>query len=329
MSQDKAVKITKTGNQYWQYLLFLLLISLMFIVLVIVGLSLWNVFKLRHQVNVGLSQLAQQITADHQQIAGLQDQLSVTQEQLQQQTKAFQQWHDTVQKGQEYSQVLNAQYWVQQATDSLLLTNDLPRTLRLLQQARQQLSPIIHSQITSLQKALDQDFVTLQNVPWVDAEVLYQNLLIIQQQVKDLPLVRVPQQNAIIHPVPVIMSASGWERGWQSFKDALRQMIVIYHAPSANTPPSWITPDQAPYIHQNIIAMLNGAMWAVLYRNNSIYQANLQQARLWIQQYGDVNATFTKTVLSQLQALQLIVLHPTKTLVLVSPAAFRDYLKTM
>jgi hypothetical protein len=145
----------------------------------------------------------------------------------------------------------------------------------------------------------------------VNSTELYHSLLTIQKQLEKLPPVVVPAQgHEVLEAVPTT-AASGWEKSLQNLQQGLRRLVVVYRLPATQTLP-FVTPDQQPFIYQNIYAVLNQAIWAVFNHNNTVYQTSLQQAIQWIQRYFLLSSPLTTTVLAELFALQTVSIEPTK-----------------
>jgi uroporphyrin-3 C-methyltransferase len=288
---------------------------------------------LSQSVSESILSLTQQAAEDRQQLTAAQDRLATMEHQIgmqeARQTQALQEWRNAVQNtalNRDYLKVVDAQYWVQLAADYLLLTHDVPRALRLMAQAQEILSQMNDARAIPIQRALAQDLAMLKSLPWVNTAEVYLNLNAIQEQMKQLPLVVVPAQGYEQRPVTATdENLSTWGKAWHSFKQALRQMVVVYRLPSTQMPP-FVTPDEQPYIYQNLFAILNEAQWAVLHRNNAVYQASLVKASQWTQQYAQQSAPLTQTVLSELSSLQKLTLQSTQDIALASPKAIQEYL---
>lgn len=115
----------------------------------------------------------------------------------------------------------------------------------------------------------------------------------------------------------------GGKKGLIETWQGLQKIVVVrYH--SAGVPPL-VTPDQQTFIRQNIHAMYAQAMWAVLNKKNDIYQASLQQASQWIQQYFAADAQSTQNQVKSINELKQIDINPTLPKITASEQAFHDY----
>jgi uroporphyrin-3 C-methyltransferase len=301
------------------------------------GFLAYRTYLLNQSVTASLAGASHQAESNKHQLADLQTELTLLQQRLQQQeevlrkqAQSMQDWQALAQvgpsnRGRDHSALLDAEYFVKLANDQLLLTHDLPRTLHFLNQAQAELNKVTNPQAEVLKKVLAQDLASLKELPAPSVTNLYLSLISLQKQIEKLPLLVVPVQNSEA-PVSAPPAASIWERGFQHLGKILRQMVVVYHLPSATTPP-FITPDQRPYIYENVRSALSDAGWAVLHHDPEIYQSNLQLAQEWIRQYFSVSSPLTKTVLTELQSLQTVSIQPAKEVILGSPKAFQEYLK--
>lgn len=318
MSKPDLVK--PTTQQLFKPMLRLrrwVIIFCMLIVGMSVAVSLWRLFSLNHGVASSISQL-------NQEIATLRSQLNATQEKVVQMSGLVQTLRYSGQV--ERHIVLNGQSAVQQAAHYLSLANDIPRARYLLSQTQQEMQQLSSAQALPLQKALEQDLNTLNHLPWMNPSAIYMRLVALERGVKELKVALIPVSQPIASVPTSKLTGSLWKRGWQSFKNGLREMVLIYHVPTSQVPPL-VTPAETPYLYQNVLALLNQAKWAVLYQDNTVYQASLQQSISWVQQYFIQEEALTQSTLAELRTLQALKLSSASQVSLVSSAAFTNYLK--
>ncbi len=310
-------------------------------ILIAMGFGYYRMFLLNQGVTASLLSFSDEMKWNKHQISDLQNEVTVLQQQLQQQDQVLRRQAQQLQEGQggggqaglsnrgrDHSAILDAQYYVNQANNQLKWMTDVPQTLNWLTEAQNELTHVAGPQASVLKKAVADDIAALKNTATLDVTQVYLRLTALSQQVEKLPMLLVPAQEKNAAPSPALASnASFWEKTVDRISAVLRQMVVVYHLPSINTPP-FITPDLRPYLYENLRASLNAALWAVLHHDSEIYHSSLQQADTWVRQYFSVNAPLTQALLTELQSLQTVSLQPAKEVVLVSPKAFEDYLKT-
>lgn len=329
---NRDPKVSGSKAPLW----FLMLLTL---ALLAAGAALfYRTDALNQNVIASLTSFSHETQWTKHQISDLQGELTLLQQRLQQQeetmrrqAQVLQEWRGLSQvgpssRGRDHGAILDAHYFVRLAGDQLLLNKDLPQALLLLNQAQTELNRVADPQALPLKKAVAQDLTTLKNLPAINATHVYLSLSSLQQQIEKLPLLVVPVQNTEAAASASSPSSTFWERGLDRISSVLRRMVIVYHLPSAQTPP-FITPDQRPYIYANLQATLGNAGWAVLHHDAEIYQANLQQATDWIRHYFSLNSPLTQTVLNELQTLRTVSVQPAKDVVLLSPKAFEEYLK--
>lgn len=201
--------------------------------------------------------------------------------------------------------VAESQYLVRIANDHLLFTQNSAMVLTLLQRADQVLQNLhdMSSRVMELRRSLAENILVLQQHPTVDINNLYLQLTGLNQQIDQLLLPTSPLKPEKInaHP-PEDATATWWQKGINKTWDMLSKIVIIRNN-STNMLPL-VMPDEKVFLYQNLHAQMENVMWAVLHRNNDVYQASLKRMISWIQQYFDQEAAVTKAVLQRLAELQ-------------------------
>src|SRR6185437_13235134 len=70
---------------------------------------------------------------------------------------------------------------------------------------------------------------------------------------------------------------------WQAALNALQQVIIVHHDPTDRL--ALVLPEQKMYFIQTLHYQLQEALWALLHRNELIYQHGLTQIIQGIKQY--------------------------------------------
>jgi uroporphyrin-3 C-methyltransferase len=161
----------------------------------------------------------------------------------------------------------------------------------------------------------------LQNVPSVDYTGLYLQLSALNEQIEKLPLIN-------LNPSPLSTANAAenlawWRRGLQQTEKILRQLIVIRHTDNGMLP--FITPEQKGFLYQNLHAMLQQAMFALIQKQPDIYRTSLQQATVWIKQYFIQDSPAVSAALSNLVQLQAVTIQTDVPSLQASMQAFQGY----
>lgn len=339
-SQDSGLPLEAGSQKNVRGKAGILFLILLTAVLLAMGFSYYRVFLLNHRVSTSLLSFSHEMDWNKHQIADLQHGMLELQQQLQQQEQVLRRQVQQAQEGQaavqaglsgrgrDYSAIVAAQYYVSQANNQLKWMSDVPQALNWLTGAQNELVRVADPHAAALKKAVADDIAALKTQPVLDVTQLYLHLTALSQQVGKLPLLFVPTQEKNAVSLPALApTASFWEKARNRLSAVLGQMVVVYRLPAANMPP-FIAPDQRPYFYENVRAALNAALWAVLHHDSQIYHSSLQQADTWVRQYFSMTSPSTQAVLIELQALQKVSLQPAKDVVLISPQAFEDYLRT-
>lgn len=292
------------------------------IVLIIVfSVSFYKISTLGKQLQLNTAALQQRV-------ADMQTHMDSFHQELQQSDDVIKQtvteMHQAQNSDKNAWRILEAQYYVKLAAANVEFQNNLPVAIQLLQTADKQIQALNDPKLDGLRKALADDMTSLQAVQPVDYTGIYLRLSALDAQVNNLPFIARHIEGSV--PTDQIaVDSSWWKHGLNETWKALQKIVVIrYHA--AGVPPL-VTPDQQDFIKQNLHAMFEQAMWAVLNKKPEIYRASLQQAAQWLQQYFAADASVTQSELSGVNQLQQIDINPSVPKITASVQAFHDYLE--
>lgn len=289
------------------------------VLLTVFCFSFYQIAFFSKQLQDDMTVLTQRVDAMQSSVASTQQQAAQSNDELKQAMAQLQQ----AQSGDQNTwRVIDAQYYVKLADAQLQVGNNIPLAIQLLQTADKEVHDINNPKLDSVRKALAEDIASLQGAPQVDYTGLYMRLSAMNEQLAKLPFLTKPVDSNVAQTSNNSEQA-WWRRGLQDSWQTLQKIVVIrYHA--AGKPPL-VTPDQQDFLQQNLHSVLEKAMWAVLNKNNEIYHASLQQAANWIGQYYVKDSALTESVLSNLNQLQQLDIHPTVPRVTASLQAFHDY----
>ncbi|TAK72022.1 MAG: hypothetical protein EPO11_10590 [Gammaproteobacteria bacterium] len=278
----------------------------------VVAVCLFSIsyFQLIHS-NLSLAQLVcdlQKQTKQYQaDLANMQTSLTQTQESVQKTQELLTKQERILDSSKWY--VTEAQYLVRLANDHLQLAHNIPLTVTLLQRAEQVLQPVSTNEILELRKSITTDISNLQAIPQVDTTALYLQLAALNAQLEQLPMPAAPLKASTSSPAPS-STVSWWRAGLQETWNALHKIVIVRYNTAHDL--ALVMPEEKPFLYQNLHAQMESAMWAVLHRNEAVYQTSLDQLATWIPRYFDQDAMLTQTFLQNLHVLQKMNIQPPK-----------------
>ena len=325
MSDPKTETQTPNVNQkrprvFWRNTgIFLGTLSFI-VVLAVMGYGLYRLFLINQHLAVGVMQTQQQVENVKQDSAQAMQQMT---DALKQQETLIATLREQQTTNQEDMRVLEAEFQVRMANDSLQFDSNVRTAIKLLEQADRELSSIAMPDVMTIRKAIASDLAELKNVTLPDVSSLYLQMSQLIAQVPELPLmsqsVSVPSAEALQDQEK---TGSWWKRALASVKLAFQHLVVVR---KNNLTQPFIAPDQKVVLYQNLQAQLQQAQWALVHQMPVIYQASLNQASVWMKQYVLQESPKTQHMMSELVRLQQINLQPSIPVLTNSLQAFQDY----
>lgn len=279
-----------------------------------------KIARITNSVDSTVSQNQGSITTLQKDLADMQQNLQQARDELAAQQNTISDLKNSYQSKSDDWAIEDAQFLVKEASVNLEIGDNIALVIRLLQSANQELQSVSDPNINPLRKALADDILSLQAIPTLDRTGIYLQLNALNAQVDKLPLntptPAQPQVPEISKKMP------WWKRGWQATLNSLQKIVIVRHNQDGVRP--FILPDEQEFLLQNIHAMFEQAMAAVVHRQPEIYKASLLQAKTWIEKYFQTNSPLTTAQLSDLDKLQGVNLRPTLP-TLTSVQAFHDF----
>lgn len=283
------------------------------VALVALGISL-GVAWLGHQ---RAEQLSQQVEQLSQLLGDKVDQTALTQQtQLSQSLKAAQQTLKNQQETQATQlerltravaqnqapkpadwQLAEAEYLLRLAHQRLVLEADKRGAMTLLENADQRLRQMDLPTVLSIRAALKQDIQTLAASELPDRVDLNLQLAALRTQARTLPITPLQthqHQDANKVETP---AESHW---YQSLAHELGQLVVIRQRQNPVQP--LLTPQQEALLRQSLTLKLQGAGWAALRGEQSLYQGQLKEAQNLLTQF-DTESQAVKAFRTELTQL--------------------------
>jgi uroporphyrin-3 C-methyltransferase len=199
----------------------------------------------------------------------------------------------------------DASYLLGMANDQLTINNNPDMAIALLQDADQQLAMLTQAHYGVLRDEINHAITRLKNLPRVDVVSVLKQLTMLTNNIQALPCVA-PALPAR-HQPEVQLPQHGWKKYWQQTLHALRGLVVVTQTEQPMKP--LLTQDQRVNFNLHIANILQQAQWAVLHRNQQIYNLSIEQSVAALNQYFKLNQN-TTAIVQQLQKLQKINIAP-------------------
>jgi uroporphyrin-3 C-methyltransferase len=191
------------------------------------------------------------------------------------------------------------------ASQQLQLAGNVSGALAALQLADAKLQRLDRPQFVPLRRALARDMDRLKAVPYVDVPGLSLRLDQAIAAIDALPLALEERL-----PAPPLEPPAKDEPGWRRFlRDAwqdLRQLVRIENLDRPEAP--LLTPPQQFFLRENLKLRLLSARFALLFRDQTNFRADLAASDMWLKKYFDTRAKpvqALQTLLRQLRATDM------------------------
>lgn len=288
-----------------------------FAVIILIGAFSFAYYQLI-RVNVSLSDTmaAMQVKATNQeqQLGDMQKSIETLQQFAQksdalatQQEQMLTEWR-AAQKGDLNKwRIAEAEYLIKLANDHWQFVHDKETTLMLLMRAKQVLDNLQDPNLVTLITSLTTDINALQNVADINITQLYLQLTKLDAELDALPFPKtlLTAEEKAMPSIPE--NTPWWKASWERSVQALSKIVIVRN--NAQALPL-LLPEQKSFLMQNLHAKMQNTMWAVLNRNNVVYQESLLQAKAWIKHYFEQEDDKTKAVLQEIDALRKMNIEP-------------------
>lgn len=199
--------------------------------------------------------------------------------------------------------LLKARYYLGLAEINAHWSDNTPTTIALFQQADDLLVNLHEPQLLSVRQAIATDITQLQAIPTLDIAGLLAKLDATQHLIKTLPSKNpIALSKATTSIETSIKVPSTWREHLQSSIDLLRKLVIIRHHNAPIQP--MLSAEDETLLRENIRLNLQEAQWAVLQKNQSVYDLALKHAVENINRAFDQKDERTQALIQQLQTLQ-------------------------
>jgi uroporphyrin-III C-methyltransferase len=202
-------------------------------------------------------------------------------------------------------------YLIHLANLHLVIGHDATTARKILMVAQQRLAVWQIPNLLPLKQALSQDIARIAALPTVDKTKLVSELDQINNQIQQLNIVPANRLNLSTNQTPdnekVKSNNQPWYQKVGSYFSNLKSLITIRHHQQKIVP--LITPSQEAFLKLNIQSKMLQAQWAILHRNNNLYQASLKKIQDWLSTYFP-DSKEVQPIIQQLANLQKTNIAP-------------------
>lgn len=214
------------------------------------------------------------------------------------------------------------------AGQQLLLAGNVEAALIALQGAEARLATQDRGQMAPLRRAIARDLDQLRALPQVDVQGIALRLEVLLERTDALPLAyagqlpeRAPEsapEEAAAPPPAALDFAVGLARDlWQE----IRTLVRVERLDQAE--PVLLAPAQSTFLRENVKIRLLTARLALLARDGRSFEADLAQARGWMERFFDLRDERVQAAVAELKALEATPVVIERSLALESVAALR------
>lgn len=218
---------------------------------------------------------------------------------------------------QSQNALANISYLIHLANLHLVIGHNPKTALNTLLIAQQELTPLSDNTFSNLKNALSSDIAVLRTTSSVSVNDVFSEIANLNQSIQALstipqkPDVSVKKTMGDVKNTVENTKNLPWYHRTLDSLTALKSLFVIRHLNQTNE--EFITPNMEENIKQNIAIKLNIAQWALLNRNQTIFQAELESVAKWVTQYFSISDTDNKIIvqLNALEKMQIQIKLPT------------------
>ncbi len=288
-------------------------ILILLLALILIGLVIYTSLQLRLQTQQQMSTLLSQVNALEEQQVNTSSELDMmakavikTREKLQTNVTAL---HKNIQSALQQQQyqtkdwlLLKARYYLELAQINNQWSDDSLATVALLEQTDNVLANFTDAEVLALRKTLAKEISNLNATPKLDLIGILSQLNAAQDEVTDLSI-KPMIVSANEAPTPTSNpQTTGWRQHLQQSIAFLQTLVVIHHHDDNLLP--FPTPAYESMLREGLRLNLQEAQWAVLQKNEAVYQFSLSQALKNINRSFDTKTSGVSALIKQLQVLQ-------------------------
>lgn len=237
--------------------------------------------------------------------------------------------------GNDEATLVDVEQSLMMAAEQLQVAGRIPSAIAALQLAEARLARADRPAFLPAQQAIGRDMNRLQAVPIIDLRAVAKRIDRLIASARHLPVVAVgasvtqpddlasatqqpPAEDSAASPADA--PANWWERVWQPVSKwshdvrevaahELRELVHVRRVETADA--LLLAPDQTEWLRTNITLRLLEARMALISRERSLWQSNIEEIERAVERYADQEQAATRNMLKELQALRDLDPAPT------------------
>ncbi len=255
-----------------------------------------------------------------QQLAQLEKNFSNLKDQQQQVINTIDNTRTLIEKGGDLNGLAlsETEYLLSIADYKLKLERDVPGAINALEHADRRLAMIKEGPFVKVRGMLEANLATLRETKLPDRVGLTQDLLGLENQLKNLPLIGDVQldelknevkPNLAGEPVPTAKTEEGW---WsQAFERVVKQFedIIVINQEGHNIPPL-LAMEEEYFLLENLRLQLESMRLALLSNDQLSFTESGKMATQWVKTYFNPKADSVQSFLKTLNRMDSVQLNP-------------------
>ena len=202
--------------------------------------------------------------------------------------------------------VADAEYLISVANQKLHLVGDVKAVIAMMEAADQRLHDSGDPAVFKVREALAEEINVLKDFNPPDVVGISAKLLMLEGQVKDLPLFLPHAERAKENHTPVASSIpeddKKSEKLADSLVDELKGLVTVRH--TDRPVQSILVPEEVVALRQVLLLKLEMARSALLRGDDVLYKANMETALSWLKENFDPAAALTQSLASDIESLK-------------------------
>jgi len=198
-----------------------------------------------------------------------------------------------------------AEYLIRIATRTVWLEHDTRSAIGLLQDADMRLKELKSPEVLPIRQLIRDDIELLRLMPQIDNEDTILTLMALNKQLKNLPvkLELIPKNFVTQVELNLSEDISDWKENiaktWQYFSDSF---ITIKKRDGKEEP--LLSPQYQQNLRENLSLKLQLVQWSASEQKQKLYNQNLDDIQLWLEQYFDMTAVENKNFYQSIKKLK-------------------------
>jgi uroporphyrin-III C-methyltransferase len=203
-----------------------------------------------------------------------------------------------------------ALYLTRLARYNLSYQHDINTSKILLEDADQALFLTGYPEVAGVRKILAENAAALQAIPPLDVTGIFLKLQALNNQISKLPLIsdNPAAEKLATNDKKETSADSSWKDSLNKNIHRIGKLIVIQRRDKPIQP--LISPEQQTLLDLYLSNLFNNAQWALLHRNNAIYQSSLGQINQAISTYYATDSDSTQQLLTSVHSLAEVDVAP-------------------